>query len=101
MNDYWHQIEAFYSNFEPWNYKYELGNILNEVNDIVSDGKYSIRNKPEDYYEIIEKLQTCISQFNACQKDYKRGVLKRVFSSTLIRGMIVVLLSITVLFLVA
>mgnify|MGYP005759286209 CR=1 FL=1 len=101
MNNDWNKITAFYSNYESWNYKYELGQIINEIFEIISDGKYLVRNTPEDYAEIRIEFEKCIGKFEACQRDYKKGVAKRIFSSKLIHGMELVFFCILLLFVIA
>lgn len=101
MNTYWNKITSFYSNYEPWDYKYELRQVLNEVLEVISDGKYMVRTIPEDYDEIRTEFERCISDFDKCQRNYKKGVTKRFFSSKLIHVMGLILIGIIVLFVIA
>ena len=63
LNNYWNELSSFFITYEPWQYKFRLNKILMEINDIVTDGKYMIRNSPEDFAEISERLKECIALF--------------------------------------
>lgn len=81
LNYQWNQLTLYFVNFEPYQYSLNLKDILIEINDIISDGKYMSRNTTKDYKEIFERFQTCITQFEICQKNYKKDVLKLIYTS--------------------
>lgn len=85
LNYQWNQLTLYFVNFEPYQYSLNLKDILIEINDIISDGKYISRNTTKDYNEIFERFQTCIAQFEICQKNYKKDVLKLIYTSKPIR----------------
>ena len=78
LNNYWNELSSFFITYEPWQYKFRLNKILMEINDIVTDGKYMIRNSPEDFAEISQRLETCIALFKECEQNYKKEILIRV-----------------------
>ena len=81
LNNYWNELSSFFITYEPWQYKFRLNKILMEINDIVTDGKYMIRNSPEDFAEISQRLETCIALFKECEQNYKNEILIRVVTS--------------------
>ena len=81
LNNYWNELSSFFITYEPWQYKFRLNKILMEINDIVTDGKYMIRNSPEDFAEISQRLETCIALFKECEQNYKKEILIRVVTS--------------------
>lgn len=81
LNNYWNELSSFFITYEPWQYKFRLNKILMEINDIVTDGKYMIRNSPEDFAEISQRLETCIALFEECEQNYKKEILIRVVTS--------------------
>ena len=81
LNNYWNELSSFFNTYEPWQYKFRLNKILMEINDIVTDGKYMIRNSPEDFAEISQRLETCIALFEECEQNYKKEILIRVVTS--------------------
>lgn len=81
LNNYWNELSSFFITYEPWQYKFRLNKILMEINDIVTDGKYMIRNSPEDFAEISERLKECIALFEECEQNYKKEILIRVVTS--------------------
>lgn len=81
LNNYWNELSSFFITYEPWQYKFRLNKILMEINDVVTDGKYMIRNSPEDFAEISQRLETCIALFEECEQNYKKEILIRVVTS--------------------
>ena len=81
LNNYWNELSSFFITYEPWQYKFRLNKILMKINDIVTDGKYMIRNSPEDFTEISQRLETCIALFEECEQNYKKEILIRVVTS--------------------
>lgn len=81
LNNYWNELSSFFITYEPWQYKFRLNKILMKINDIVTDGKYMIRNSPEDFAEISQRLETCIALFEECEQNYKKEILIRVVTS--------------------
>lgn len=81
LNNYWNELSSFFITYEPWQYKFRLNKILMEINDIVTDDKYMIRNSPEDFAEISQRLETCIALFEECEQNYKKEILIRVVTS--------------------
>lgn len=81
LNNYWNELSSFFVTYEPWQYKFRLNKILMEINDIVTNGKYMIRNSPEDFAEISERLKECIALFEECEQNYKKEILIRVVTS--------------------
>ena len=72
LNNYWNELSSFFNTYEPWQYKFRLNKILTEINDIVTDGKYMIRNSPKDFAEISQRLEACIALFEECEQHYKK-----------------------------
>lgn len=72
LNNYWSELSSFFITYEPWQYKFRLNKILIEINNIVTDGKYMIRNSPKDFAEISQRLEACIVPFEDCERNYKR-----------------------------
>ncbi len=81
LNNYWNELSSFFITYEPWQYKFRLNKILMEINDIVTDGKYMIRNSLEDFAEISQRLETCIALFEEYEQNYKKEILIRVVTS--------------------
>lgn len=101
LNDYWNQLTSYFTNYEPWQYKFKLRKVLIEVYDVITDGKYMIRNSPEDFAEITERLEKCISMFEECERNYKNGILIRVFTNKLIQTLLIVFISMIILLIIA
>lgn len=74
-------LSSFFITYEPWQYKFRLNQILIEINNIVTDGKYMIRNSPEDFAEISQRLETCVALFEECEQNYKKEILLRVITN--------------------
>ena len=75
LNNYWNELSSFLTTYEPWQYKFRLNKILTEITDIVTDGKYMIRNSPKDFAEISQRLEICIDLFEDCERNYKRKTI--------------------------
>ncbi len=78
LNNYWSELSSFFISYEPWQYKFRLNKILIEINNIVTDGKYMIRNSPKDFAEISQRLEACIVPFEDCERNYKKEILLHV-----------------------
>lgn len=74
LNNYWSELSSFFITYEPWQYKFRLNKILIEINNIVTDGKYMIRNSPEDFAEISQRIEICIALFKDCERNYKKEI---------------------------
>lgn len=101
LNNYWNELSSFFITYEPWQYKFRLNKILMEINDIVTDGKYMIRNSPEDFAEISERLKECIALFEECERNYKKEILIRVCTSKLVRIFFLLFISMIIILIIA
>ena len=101
LNNYWNELSSFFITYEPWQYKFKLNKILMEINDIVTDGKYMIRNSPEDFAEISERLKECIALFEECERNYKKEILIRVCTSKLVRIFFLLFISMIIILIIA
>ena len=101
FNNYWNELSSFFITYEPWQYKFRLNKILMEINDIVTDGKYMIRNSPEDFAEISERLKECIALFEECERNYKKEILIRVCTSKLVRIFFLLFISMIIILIIA
>lgn len=101
LNNYWNELSSFFITYEPWQYKFKLGDILLEINAIISDGKYMIRNSPEDFAEISERLKTCIALFEECERNYKKEILIRVFNSKIVQILLWLFVSMIIILIIA
>ncbi len=81
LNNYWNELSSFFITYQPWQYKFRLNKILIEINDIVTNGKYMLRNSPEDFAEISQRLEICIALFEDCERNYKKEILLRVITN--------------------
>ena len=101
LNNYWNELSSFFITYEPWQYKFRLNKILMKINDIVTDGKYMIRNSPEDFAEISERLKECIALFEECERNYKKEILIRICTSKLIRIFLLLFISMIIVLIIA
>lgn len=101
LNNYWNELSSFFITYEPWQYKFRLNKILMEINDIVTDGKYMIRNSPEEFAEISERLKECIALFEECERNYKKEILIRVCTSKLVRIFFLLFISMIIILIIA
>ena len=101
LNNYWNELSSFFITYEPWQYKFKLNKILMEINDIVTDGKYMIRNSPEDFAEISQRLKECIALFEECERNYKKEILIRVCTSKLVRIFFLLFISMIIILIIA
>ena len=101
LNNYWNELSSFFITYEPWQYKFKLNKILMEINDIVTDGKYMIRNSPEDFAEISQRLETCIALFEECEQNYKKEILIRVVTSKAVQIFLLLFVSLIVVLIIA
>lgn len=101
LNNYWNELSSFFITYEPWQYKFRLNKILMEINDIVTDGKYMIRNSPEDFAEISQRLETCIALFKECEQNYKKEILIRVVTSKAVQIFLLLFVSLIIVLLIA
>lgn len=72
-----------------------------EINDIVTDGKYMIRNSPEDFAEISQRLETCIALFEECEQNYKKEILIRVVTSKAVQIFLLLFVSLIIVLIIA
>ena len=101
LNNYWNELSSFFITYEPWQYKFRLNKILMEINDVVTDGKYMIRNSPEDFAEISQRLETCIALFKECEQNYKKEILIRVVTSKSVQIFLLLFISLIIVLLIA
>lgn len=101
LNNYWNELSSFFITYEPWQYKFRLNKILMEINDIVTDGKYMIRNSPEDFAEISQRLETCIALFEECEQNYKKEILIRVVTSKAVQIFLLLFVSLIIVLIIA
>lgn len=101
LNNYWNELSSFFITYEPWQYKFRLNKILMEINDIVTDGKYMIRNSPEDFAEISQRLETCIALFKECEQNYKKEILIRVVMSKSVQIFLLLFVSLIIVLIIA
>ena len=101
LNNYWNELSSYFITYEPWQYKFRLNKILMESNDIVTDGKYMIRNSPEDFAEISKRLETCIALFEECEQNYKKEILIRVVTSKAVQIFLLLFVSLIIVLIIA
>lgn len=101
LNNYWNELSSFFITYEPWQYKFRLNKILMKINDIVTDGKYMIRNSPEDFAEISQRLETCIALFEECEQNYKKEILIRVVTSKAVQIFLLLFVSLIIVLIIA
>lgn len=101
LNNYWNDLSSFFITYEPWKYKFRLNKILIEINDIVTDGKYMIRNSPEDFAEISQRLEICIALFEDCERNYKKEILLRVVTNKAVQIFLLLFVALIILLIIA
>lgn len=101
LNNYWNELSSFFITYEPWQYKFRLNKILIKINDIVTDGKYMIRNSPEDFAEISQRLETCITLFEECEQNYKKEILIRVATNNAVQIFLLLFVSLIIVLIIA
>jgi len=101
LNNYWSELSSFFITHEPWQYKFRLNKILIEINDIVTDGKYMIRNSPEDFAEISQRLEICIALFEDCERNYKKEILLRVVTNKAVQIFLLLFVALIILLIIA
>ena len=101
LNNYWSELSSFFITYEPWQYKFRLNKILIEINDIVTDGKYMIRNSPEDFAEISQRLEICIALFEDCERNYKKEILLRVVTNKAVQIFLLLFVALIILLIIA
>lgn len=60
-----------------------------------------IRNSPEDFAEISERLKTCIALFEECERNYKKEILIRVFNSKIVQILLWLFVSMIIILIIA
>ena len=98
---YWNELSSFFNTYEPWQYKFRLNKILTEINDIVTDGKYMIRNSPKDFAEISQRLEICIDLFEDCERNYKKEILLRVVTNKAVQIFLLLFVALIILLIIA
>ena len=74
-----------FEKFEPWKFKYELKEIMCEIYDILTDGKYYLSKWDDDTLaEVSKKIEINLDKLEQCEKNFARGLLKRVFRNKII-----------------
>ena len=101
LNNYWNELSSFFNTYEPWQYKFRLNKILTEINDIVTDGKYMIRNSPKDFAEISQRLEICIDLFEDCERNYKNEILLRVVTNKAVQIFLLLFVALIILLIIA
>lgn len=101
LNNYWSELSSFFITYEPWQYKFRLNKILIEINDIVTDGKYMIRNSPEDFAEMSQRLEICISLFEDCERNYKKEILLRVVTNKAVQIFLLLFVALIIVLIIA
>ena len=101
LNNYLNELSSFFNASKPWQYKFRLNKILTEINDIVTDGKYMIRNSPEDFSEISQRLETCIDLFEDCERNYKKEILLRVVTNKAVQIFLLLFVALIILLIIA
>ena len=101
LNNYWNELSSFLTTYEPWQYKFRLNKILTEITDIVTDGKYMIRNSPKDFAEISQRLEICIDLFEDCERNYKKEILLRVVTNKAVQIFLLLFVALIILLIIA
>ena len=101
LNNYWNELSSFFNTYEPWQYKFRLNKILTEINDIVTDGKYMIRNSPKDFAEISQRLEACIVLFEDCERNYKKEILLRVVTNKAVQIFLLLFVALIIVLIIA
>ena len=101
LNNYLNELSSFFNTYEPCQYKFRLNKILIEINDIVTDGKYIIRNSPEDFSEISQRLETCIALFEDCERNYKKEILLRVTTNKVVQIFLLLFVTLIIVLIIA
>mgnify|MGYP001025278435 FL=1 len=101
LNNYWSELSSFFITYEPWQYKFKLNKILIEINDIVTDGKYMIRNSPEDFAEISQRLEICIALFEDCERNYKKEILLHVVTNKAVQIFLLLFVALIIVLIIA
>lgn len=101
LNNYWSELSSFFITYEPWQYKFRLNKILIEINDIVTDGKYMIRNSPKDFAEISQRLEACIVLFEDCERNYKKEILLRVETNKAVQIFLLLFVALIIVLIIA
>ena len=94
-------LSSFFNTYEPWQYKFRLNKILTEINDIVTDGKYMIRNSPKDFAEISQRLEACIALFEECEQHYKKEILLRVVTNKAVQIFLLLFVALIIVLIIA
>lgn len=101
LNNYWNELSSFFITYEPWQYKFRLNKILTEINDIVTDGKYMIRNSPKDFAEISQRIEACIVLFEDCERNYKKEILLRVVTNKAVQIFLLLFVALIIVLIIA
>lgn len=83
-------IEAVdnFDKFEPWKFKYEIKEIMCDIYEILTDGKYYFGKWDDDIIEeVSEKIENNLDKLEQCEKDFAKGFIKRVFRNKIIQTM--------------
>ena len=101
LNNYWNELSSFFITYQPWQYKFRLNKILIEINDIVTNGKYMLRNSPEDFAEISQRLEICIALFEDCERNYKKEILLRVITNKAVQIFLLLFVALIIVLIIA
>lgn len=76
-----------FSRFEPWQFKYELKEVMWKINDILCDGKYYdevAMLKETMLCEFSKEIEKKLDKIETFEKEFAKEFLKRVFKNKII-----------------
>lgn len=87
-----------FEKFEPWRFKFEIKEILNNVYDILIMGRYCFKEWDNEILsEVGPKIKEELDKLTECEKHFARGFLKRIFLNKIIITMGIVLAALIVM----
>ena len=96
---YYEKTIVEFSTFEPWEFKYELKEVMCEINNIINSGKYCIGDglDSEKIGKFSEEIQPQLNKIEKQQRNFAKEFVKRIFKNKIIIINLVIFMAIIVI----
>lgn len=91
---YWGDAMREFQRFEPWQFKYELREVMCNVQEVLQNGRY--HNNGKALIEDANKIEGILDKLDKCERDFAKLFIKRLLRNRIIIVMMVICLSIII-----
>ena len=91
MAYYWDALSNFIE-YEPWKYKFELGNAMDNLYKILQDKEIKDLVQRGDTDRLSKQLREQLLIIEKCERHFANGLWKRIIHTKIIQGIIVIFL---------